>query len=296
MSRHGSLAEQLRALLAYRSRPEGEAEPIETNWTTDPEVPAPDDKAGLHIDKAREITPSINEIMREVRAGPVVRNDDGQVVAIGKLQFSDGAKTEKAYTTDVEGRLVQFAARMPAGAMLNCRERLTRDRGPSSLPHISNGRLAKIMGVAHRPKVGARRQKPGGRNYTRDESIAMLAEAIANTPVMPPVTKYPPGLPAASDGASECFVGMKKGLKGESGSIAWEDIFTKTVEREIWLEAERKLSKADDKSLDSAVVAKTMREIGESHGFFGKRAERMGKRILVAANDNLAVALREAAA
>lgn len=296
MTRHASIADQLKALLAYRAKPEGEPEPVDTNWTTDPEIPSAEDLYGLHIDKQREITPSIAEIMREVKSGPAVRNDAGQVVAIGKLQFSDGTQTEKAYTVGLDGKLMQYNARMPAGAMLNCRERLTRDRGPSSRPHISDGALADIMGVKPRHKVPARRLKAGGRNYTRDEAKAMLDEAIANTPVMPPVTICPPGLAAGADGVSECFVGMKKGRKGESGAIAWEDIHTKTVERETWLEAERELAKDDKKSLSGALIAKTMKEIGEAHGFVGKRAERMGKKILRAANDNLQQALRKAAA
>jgi len=299
MPRHDSIAEQLKTLLEYRSRPDLDApiEPIASNWIVVPsnDNAAPEELAEMDIDRQREFIPSVAEIMREVKSGEIVRNAMGQLTAIGKLQFSDGAQTERAYTNGPEGKLIQYDAAMPVGSMLHTRERLARERGPSQNVHIGNNVLSEMFGVGPVRHIPGKRNKRRGKSYTADESRAMLATALANTKRMPRTKKYATALPAGAANATDSFVGMKKGKKGESGAIAWQDISSMISEREMWDETERLLSADDKDTLDYSMAAKTMRDIGALHGFVGKRAERMGKQILKAANDNLAEAKKIAA-
>lgn len=288
MARHGTLAD---GLLAWLNRPEGDIEPVSTNWSV---APANDNEPllDMHIDRAREIVPSIAEIMREAKHEPT-RNEAGQIVAIGKLQFSDGTQTERAYANGPEGKVVRYDARAPVGAMLYTRERLTRERGPAQSPHVPASRLADIMGVPHRSRVPSAAQPKGGRSRTRSEAQADLDQAIANTPVMPVVTKCPPGLPSATDSPADSFLGMTKGKKGESGAVAWEDISSALAEREMWEATIDRLPIKDREVLDEAAGAQNMHAVGRSMGYSGQYSRHAGKRALIAANDNLQRAMKK---
>jgi len=294
------MADQLKTLLEYRSRPEIREPivPVKTNWTATQanDIAAPEEMADLHIDRQREIIPSIAEIMREANTGEVVRNDVGAIIAIGKLHFSDGTNKERAYTRGPEGKIIRYDAPMPVGAMLHAKERLTRDRGPSQRTHISDGRLASLMGVAHREHAPGNRTKRTGKSYSAIESKAMLAAAIANTPKMPEPVICQPGLAAGSIGASDAFFGMKKGKKGESGAIGWQDVCSMMVERETWEATERYLSERDVTALDAAMDAGSVTHVGTSLGYGAEYSRRKGgMRALLAANDNLRLAKRVAA-
>lgn len=298
-TRHSGLADGLAALMAYRERPETSEPitPVKTNWTV---VPAndnaePEDIVDFGFERHLRITPSVQEIFRHVQAGPVARNDAGQVVGIGGLRFSDGSQKEKAYCYGPEGKLIQYDATMPAGAMLGTRDKADGQLGGSGHKEAetiaNNVRLAQIMGTDY-PVFVRRGERRNGSGLSHNEAIDALADAYANTPVLPEVKVYPTGLPCGQQRPSEAFVGLAKGKKGESGTIAWEDIASSMVSREIWRETLLMLADDDVATLDHALEAKTMQDIGEAHGFTGKRAQRMGKRILHAANDNLAEAMK----
>ncbi|MBZ9888111.1 hypothetical protein LB559_09180 [Mesorhizobium sp. BR1-1-3] len=292
MARHADFADQL---LAWRNKPEGPIEPVKTNWTV---VPAndnaePEEIVDYGFERHLRITPSVEEIMRHVATGPEARNEDGAVVAIGRLRFSDGNQTEKAYCYGPEGKLIQYDAPMPLGAMLGTRDKPDGQLGGAGFKlsdvERSNNGLAALLDTDYPIYVKGTTRK-NGPGYSRNESVEILAAAYANTPVLPTVKHYPPGLPCGSTRPYEAFVGIAKGKKGESGAIAWEDVASSMVSREIWDATLRFLADEDIATLDTAMTAKNMREIGEAHGFVGKRAERMGKQILSAANDNLAEA------
>jgi len=106
MARHGSIAEQLAALRKFATTPDHTPEPLQTNWTT---VAAndnnPEDTEDLKHDRKRLVTPSVSEIMRNVATGDIEHNEAGQTVRIGRLRFSDGKQTEKAYRFTVDGKL-----------------------------------------------------------------------------------------------------------------------------------------------------------------------------------------------
>ncbi len=125
MARHGSLAEQLAAVRRFAAEPDHQPEPLQTNWSV---VPANDNNQDeiedLKHDRKRLVTPSVAEIMKNVATGEVERNEAGQVIRIGKLRFSDGTQTEKAYRLTIDGGVEEYAARMPAGAMLGSRDKV----------------------------------------------------------------------------------------------------------------------------------------------------------------------------
>lgn len=300
MTRHGSLAEQLKALLAYRNRPEGEPEPIKTNWTTiaADDNADPEETEDFSFERNLLVTPSVQEIAKQVRTGDIERNEHGQIVRIGKLRFSDGTQTEKAFTTGPDGNIIKMDARMPVGAMLGTTEKVKEQSGGKGYTTAqleqSNLFFATMLGTIE-PRYVKRTKRRNGPSLNAEQSRIELAKAIANTDVMPLVKRYKTGLPCGGQRVADSFLGMQKGKKGESGAIAWEDIATHKVNREIWDETIAALSTEDTETLNTAMKGKTLREIGEAHGFVGKRAERMGKKILRAANDNLAAALKKSA-
>lgn len=284
----------LGALLAYRNRPE-HFEPVQSNWTTDPQEAKvePEVRMDLHTEQRLEITPSLEEIYREMHHEPT-RNEDRQIIAIGSLKFSDGTQIEVVDMIGPDGEVIQGERVMPTGAMLGCTERLTVAAGGGKSPasvDISNTALSERMGVSNVKYVPGSRNKRRGKSYTPDESRVLIDKAIANTPKLPPVTKCPPGLPAGTRQASDCFIGMKIGSTGKGGGIQWQDAHDKLRDREEWMRVERELQPEHKGTLDAAMRARNLADIGN----YGHRRtrERQGMARLQAANDNLTAAMRK---
>ena len=312
MSRHGSLAEQLAALKAFVNRPEGEVEPIQTNWSV---VAAndnnPEDYADVHTERRVSIRPTLPEIERQVKDGAEERGAastmevfvdkewktvevPGPITRIGKLQFSDGTQTERCMMAGIDGEPVVGQIRMPVGAMLNTKEVQERQLGGSGVsPGESNAWFCEAFDVDNRQYIaGGKRRK--GQNYTRDEAAEMLAKAIANTPVMPDVYYCEDGIALGTARVADNFIGMKKSPKGNGGAIAWQDLSDKIAEREIFIEAERQLDTKDRDVLQAAKTARSMSDIGGSG--HKRSAEKRGRRYLLAANDNLAIVIKKLSA
>ena len=292
MGRHSSMAEQLKNLMSYRDRPDEEAT-VAANDNN------PEDVAGLAHERKILVTPSVQEIMRQVDIGPVIRNDNGQVIRIGSLRFSDGTQTEKAHSNGPDGKVIQMDARMPVGAMLGTREETEAALGGKTISQrsaeLSNSYFAASFGVEY-PRYVPGGKKRKGRNYSRDEAADMLAAAIANTSVMPPVTHCPTALPCGTKNVSDAFNGMKKAHKGESGSIPWVDLATLQSNRSRWREVMNGLRPSTRKALDTAMSARSVAEVGQAVGQSAEYARRKGgMRALIEANDNLRQAMRDAA-
>jgi hypothetical protein len=312
MTRHGTLAEQLEALRLYASTPDHDPEPLQTTWTT---VAAndnnPEDTEGMTVERRWRMKPSIEEIMRQVEEGEVERSEEmtemetydgvehkthavqGPVIRIGRLRFSDGTQTERGHKLTIDGKVVATQIRMPVGALLG-----TKDAAESQLgaeedsQHVtaSNRYFADLMKtLPHRYRAGGKRRQ--GRNYTRAEAITILEEAKGNTDMSKvTVTRYPDGLPCASQKMADIFPGMVKTQRGESGSLAWQDIVTAKADRQAWAASVASLSAKDKETLDTAVGANSFEELGGSVP--RRTAIRKGRRSLIAANDNLMSAIR----
>lgn len=293
MARHGSLAEQLAALLAYRNRPEGPIEPVQSNWTV---VPANDDISVKALSHERDlrVTPSVEEIMRQVETGDVEKNAKGQTIRIGNLHFSDGTQTEKAFKRTGGRSVKEVNFVMPAGAMLGCREQAETALGGKGYNgdyrRRSNEYFAEALG-ADVPTKAKGKPRKNGPGYSRDALRAMLDEAVANTAVMPEVKRYPAALPATRELVSEHFNGMKISATGQAGGAAWEDISGAIVRREVWDAALAEMKGEDVAVLDAAMGARTLADLGA--GGHKRTQERAGARRLTAANDNLSRSLKK---
>lgn len=296
MTRHKSLSSAMSALMAYKNRPEGKQPPVQTNWSlvsvndNEPEL-----VAMMAFDRKRIITPSIEELAAQVNEGEIKRDKGGALLSVGKLRFSDGEKYETGYKYGPGGEVISTKHRMPAWSMLGCRDKLDIElgRGDDATETIaSNNHFADVFRVKKRPRQPSKKRRNGD-GYTHEEAKRLLAEAYANTPVMPEVTKYPAGLPAAGNRVSDSFLGMKKSACAGNGSASWQDVCTALVEREIWAESLDALSDKDRKTLDTVMEAKRLPDLAE--GKRGGNAYIAGRKRLREANDNLKNILRKAA-
>lgn len=320
MARHGSLAEQLAALRAYATTPDHEPEPLQTNWTV---VAAndndPDDVADLMHDRKRLVTPSVSEIMRNVALGEVERSEattemetydgvehkkhtvQGPVIRIGRLRFSDGTQTEKAYRFTLDGKLEEYSARMTTGAMLGCRDKVDVALGGDENPQEttdSNNYFAAVLDTKKPTYVTGRKFKGQRVHFTHEEAKAELAKAYANTDMSKVTfTRFPNGLPCGSAKVADSFLGMQKTTCAGGGSVMWQDIVIAMADRKEWFDMVDSLKEEDRAVLDAAKTAKTYTDVGVAAGQSKEYSRRKGgKRALIAANDNLMEAIRKYAA
>ncbi|PWL18837.1 hypothetical protein DKP76_07180 [Falsochrobactrum shanghaiense] len=301
-NRRGSMADQLQALKAYRSRPEEKFEPLQTNWAvaTANDNADPEEVADMRYERDWRQTPSVQEIMRQVATDDIERNSDGQIVRIGRLRFSDGRLTEKGYVTGIDGEVIQADIRMPAGAMMGMRDKPDRVSGGDANPQeikASNQYFEDMLSTApHRYIPNGKRRN--GENYTAEQSKAILAEAYANTDMEKVTyTHFPKGLPCGSPKAADSFLGMRKTTCAGGGGEKWEDTLSAMIDRDVWFDALQELKDRDRDALDAALEAKTYKDVGQSIGMAGEYSRRKGgKRALLAANDNLAAAIKKYAA
>jgi hypothetical protein len=233
--------------------------------------------------------------MRNVRLADVEQNETGQIIRIGKLRFSDGTQTEKAFRFTIDGKLEEYAARMPAGAMLRCRDKVDVALGGEENPQEvtdSNEYFCAMLNTKKPRYLTGKRPKGERIKITHDEAKAELAKAYANTDMSKVTfTKYPDGLPCGAKKVADSFLGMQKTTCAGGGSVMWQDIVSQREERQEWLDAVSKMADEHFKILTLAVKASSLKQIGEARGFKGQYAIEAGKRLLVAANDNLADAL-----
>jgi len=292
-TRHGSLSEQLQALMAYRTRPEGDYEPLQTNWTVTPDNnnADPAEVADMRFERDWRQTPSVQEIMKQVATSDVERNEQGQIIRIGRLKFSDGNNTERGYMLGIDGVVIETDIRMPVGAMLGMRDKPERTSGGEVNPQevkASNQYFEDMLGTSpHRYKSSGKRRN--GQNYTAEQSAKILAEAYVNTDMSKVTyTRYPKGLPCGSQNVADSFLGMRKTTCAGGGSQSWEDISTALIDRDIWAGTVASLSERDVAVLESAMEAKNLTDIHGAKGGHKRNEEKRGKRSLKAANDNLA--------
>ncbi|WP_273794097.1 hypothetical protein [Brucella intermedia] len=301
-TRHGSLAEQLKSLMAYRNRPEGQREPLQTNWSVAPGLNDndPEEVADMRYERDWRQTPSVQVIMQNVATGDIEKNGNGQIVRIGKLRFSDGNQTEVGYVLGIDGEVIQADIRMPAGAMLGMKDKPDRASGGGADPKdtkASNHYFEDMLGtLPHRYIPSGKRRN--GQDYSAEESARILAEAYANTDMQKVTfTRYPKGLPCGSPKVADSFLGMRKTTCAGGGDESWEDTLSSMIDRDLWFEALQELKDRDRDILDAAMDAANYEEVGRAAGMSGEYSRRKGgKRALLAANDNLAATIKKYAA
>jgi len=238
---------------------------------------------------------------RELHAIPVdgdfeygthVDEDGGEhkvIVRIGKLRFSDGSQTEKGQKL-VMDKVVDAQIEMPVGAMLGTKERSTRDKGGAEDASGSNSHYRWMVGAARTAKPPKFRSRKQDREVTtKAQDRQMLADAMAKSTA--PVTKCPDGFPAGPTNLRQLFIGGRKGKNGESGSQAWEDIYTETENREKFQRGLDAMQDSHVRVLTEAMSAKSLAELGEKRGYKGRHAVDAGRRLLRAANDNFLKAM-----
>jgi hypothetical protein len=201
------------------------------------------------------------------------------------------------------GAVVEAALVMPVGAMLGTREKSARDKGSAPDPvdiassnayfggEKTETRPAGLFSAkfAHRSFAKAPLKARRGPK-SKVEARQWLADAAANTAVMPEVTKCEVGFPAGPANLAQLFPGLVKVATGSGGSQAWEGIASEYEERQEWHAALQAMKDNDVELLTRAVSAKSLAELGEARGYSGKYAMAAGRRLLVAANDNFVAA------
>lgn len=330
-SRHGSIADQLKALLAYRNKPEGDYEPSISNWEifVNSNHSSPEDTKGFTVERRWSIRPTIGELSREAdKAGYELRknasrkknggdflypvsgdveygvhvDDKGRehkvVTRIGKLRFSNGKDTERAYAYGPDGNVVMYDARLPVGAILNTSETQERVLGGGNKGQAQSNAYFTEIFPSNLPNKAQKAARHPYVKVSKDQTRADLQEAYENTPVLPTVTKCPPGMPWQPSTVRDMFLGIKKSAKGDSGATMWQDISTAMVEKEIWEETLSELSKRDVAALDASLTARNLEEVGVAVGqspiYANKKSG--GRKALLAANDNLANAIKKLSA
>ncbi|WEX76904.1 hypothetical protein PYH37_005255 [Sinorhizobium numidicum] len=240
---------------------------------------------------------------REIHAIPVggdfaygthVDEDGNQhkvITRMGKLRFSDGTQTERGHKLVLE-KVVEAQIGMPVGAMLGCREKSTRDKGAAEDSSGSNAHyrwMVDAARTANPPKLRPRKQEREVTTKTQDRQ--MLADAYANTPILPSIMKCPDSFPASPTNLRQLFIGGRKGKNGESGSQAWQDIYSEKQERDRFQRGLDAMQDSHVRVLTEAMSAKSLAELGETRGYKGRHAIDAGRRLLRAANDNFLKAM-----
>jgi hypothetical protein len=230
--------------------------------------------------------------------GDKVETEHAVVTSIGSLRFSDGTQTEKALVRGEAGKIVEQRVNLPVGAILGTRERLRKEKGSTRVWGATNKVWSKMLdGKPQASKIGKKKPVKKGKARTVDELREMLAAATANTiekyGELPPVTKCPPGFPREPKRAADMFLAGKKSQCAGGGAMAWQDMYYGLLGAREWRRAMAELLPTDVKVLDAAMTAKNYGDIGAVVGHTGEYGRKAGKRMLRAANDNLAEALKK---
>jgi hypothetical protein len=147
---------------------------------------------------------------------------------------------------------------------------------------------------AGRTVVGEVRLPKGGLLHTVDEAGAPLGPAIPRS--NGGMAKMLRGAKLPYGSLCDQFLGMQCAATGQPGAPAWEDTFTALADRHEYRRWVAELKERDVEVLDAAMEARNYADIGAIDGHEGEYARHAGKRMLIAANDNLASVMKKVAA
>lgn len=239
--------------------------------------------------------------------GDFERNQHGQIVRIGNLRFAGADEhginpTEWVECVGEGGMIIMKRLRMRTGAMLHSKERrddIKETTDAEALKASNDHFFNFVLPSPKRSKVKSKAIKRPRCDLPNPPTppTSMSFEEARAWAGLPFVEKdKQTALPAAPKRLADLFIGCKKSDCSGGGSQAWSDISTALVGKEQWTAAMAKLSKSDALSLSAVQDAKTYADIGKAHGHDGSYADKAGKRLLMAANDNLGEIIKKIAA
>lgn len=307
----------------WRTTPDNDNQPQTHRVQRDPDDGHPIDDGpdhGYDVDRRMEFKPSIRWMAKQWNEGAIVRNRYGQIISIGTLHFAGGdhdpfdTPSERGYKLGPDGRVVIADIRMPAGAMLWQEERMDRMRGTDNRKradkpadeallerHVREGNeyIAETL-KAHLPRDIRGKRKKRGAAISKQQAIVDYEKAVALTikekGSLPPVKKFPAGLPWGPAELWTIFPSLVRGYAKDNGAMSWQDIAVAKVNEEIWAEALAALDAEHRAVLAALPSAQNMTDIGVAAGQSESYARSGGGiRVLQAVNDNLADELRKAA-
>jgi len=279
---------------------------MQTNWSVTPANDNnPEDLDGLKVDHLWDISPSPEEIMKQVNNNPEEKNERGQTVKWGTLRFSDGGQTEQGFKMTIDNKVVVCNFVVPPGGMLGTTDKERAQRGgdddsgevTKSNQHFGGkeNKLSPAGMFKARFAKGIKRIKRKERTgpRTKAEERQWLNDAIAGTAVMPTVTKCEDGFPYGPANLAHLFPGLVKTATGGGGSQSWEDIHSERESRMEFFKWVESLPSEHKTALEAAKSAKTFADVGvavgQSRTYADKRSG--GRKALLAANDNLMAAI-----
>lgn len=239
--------------------------------------------------------------------GDFERNAHGQIVRIGGLQFAGADEyginpTEWTECLGEGGVVVMKRLRMRTGAMMYSKEvrKDIKETTNAAARKKSNDyflnfvlpspkRSSVQIGTIRRSKCDLPNPPTPPTSLTFEE-----ARAWAGLPYI--ARDKQAALPATPKRLADLFIGCKKVDCHGGGSQAWSDVASALVGKEQWDAAMAEMSKIDLVSLTAVRSAKNYADIGKAHGHSGSYAEKAGKRLLIAANDNLGAIIKKIAA
>lgn len=158
---------------------------------------------------------------------------------------------------------------------------------------FSDGTRTEMATVlkARRAVAGEVRLPKGAMLHTTDEAGAPLGPAVSRS--NGGMAKMLRGAALPYGSLKDQFLGMQVAATGQPGAPAWEDTFTALADRHEYRRWVAELKERDVEVLDAAMEAGTFADIGAIDGHSGDYARHAGKRMLMAANDNLAAVMKK---
>lgn len=188
--------------------------------------------------------------------------------------------------------------RVEAGTILHQDDRFGETMGPKrgkkerAELERSNIYFRRLMSFdpatgTHAVSVGTFEFKKAGK-VRREVIITAEERAAIFAGPLPPVTYCPPGLPCGGPRLADNFLGgWASATKGRQTPERWQDLADEMARQEEFKAWWKQLPADERKALRTAMKRPTLKAVGEAFGKTGKNAERAGKKILVAANQNL---------
>lgn len=308
------LANAMKPLLAWREM----SKPISiggTNWmqADNDNYEDPGARPAIYPERRLRLTDKPDALRRyAAKTGPTVEWRHAKFEGVGEVENrptditlqtvvdkrDESGRVIKSHRTIVRagklrianGQTMRDNVRIEEGTILFQEDRFGELLGPEPKPvdaERSQSYWLKLMSNEGRNELEKLEYKPTGKMRRKEIITAEERRSLLTGP-LPPITYCKPGIAHGTpDIGSQFLGGWISNPKGKQPPERWQDIsdeMARQAEFQRWADA---LPEEERKALHLATTASTFREIGEAFGKKGKHAERHGKKVLEAANDNL---------